>query len=191
MVIAGVPSRPYRILSVGRLEWTKGYEYAMQAVKLLVDQGIPCEYHVIGAGNGLNSVEFARLDLGLKDVVTLLGPQSRNEVREQMEWADVFFHPAVLEGFCNAALEAQAMNLPVVCSDAEGLGENVGNSITGYVVPRRDWRTMAEKLALLAADPELRSRMGEAGRQRVVEKFQLATQIASWERFYHQVVFSS
>jgi colanic acid/amylovoran biosynthesis glycosyltransferase len=184
----GIPSRPYRILSVGRLEWTKGYEYAMQAVKWLVDQGIPCEYHIIGSGYDLYNVEFTRIDLGLKNVVTLLGPQSRLEVKEQMEWADVFFHAAVLEGFCNAVMEAQAMTLPVICSDAEGLSENVANDQTGFVIPRRDWHTMAEKLALLAADPKLRGRMGDAGRQRVIQKFNLDAQISSFSKFYREVL---
>ena len=42
-------------------------------------------------------------------------------VKEELQWADVFLHLAVSEGFCNAVLEAQAMQLPVVCSDADGL----------------------------------------------------------------------
>jgi len=183
----GIPSRPYRILSVGRLVWVKGYEYALQAIKWLVEQGISCEYHIIGDGVYSEAVKFTIYDFDLGNVVTLLGPGSRSEVKEQSEWADVFFHASVSEGFPVAVLEAQAMGLPIVCTDAGGLGENVADEETGFVVPRRNWHTMAEKLALLATNPELRGHMGEAGRQRVIEKFQKAPGIAGFDRFYREV----
>jgi colanic acid/amylovoran biosynthesis glycosyltransferase len=182
----GIPSRPYRILSVTRLVWKKGYEYALQAVKWLVDKGVSCEYRIVGVGPYVDAIEFTRRDLGLVNVVTLLGSQSRSQVKEQLEWADVFFHTAVTEGLSNAILEAQAMTLPVVCTDAGDTG--IANEETGFVVSRRDWRAMAEKLGLLAADPKLRVRMGEAGRQRMMEKFQVAAQIMDFDRFYRKVI---
>lgn len=184
----GTPVRPLRILSVGRLEWKKGYEYALQAVRLLKDMGIRCEYHIVGGGNYLEAVAFARHQLGLEDVVDLLGAQPREEVRKQMLWADVFLHAAVSEGFCNAVMEAQAMKLPVVCTDADGLLENVADGETGFVVPRRNPKALAEKLALLAKDALLRQRMGEAGRRRVLEKFRLEQQIDAFDALYRRVL---
>jgi colanic acid/amylovoran biosynthesis glycosyltransferase len=188
-VTVGIQSRPYRILGVGRLVWKKGYEYALQAVKWLVEQDISCEYRIVGIGPYADAIAFTCNDLGLEKVVTLLGSRSRSEVKEQLEWADVFFHAAVSEGFCIAVMEAQAMALPVVCTDAGDVG--IANEETGFAVSRRDWRTMAEKLALLATDPELRCRMGDAGRQRALEKFQLSAQIAGFERFYRKVLLKS
>jgi colanic acid/amylovoran biosynthesis glycosyltransferase len=182
----GIQTRPYRILSVGRLVWKKGYEYALLAVKWLVDRGISCEYHIIGDGNLTDAVEFTCLDLRLINVVTLLGAQSRSEVKNQLEWADVFLLSSVSEGLSNAVLEAQAMTLPVVSTDAGDVG--IVDEETGFVVSRRDWCTMAEKLALLAADPKLRSRMGEAGRQRVIEYYQISAQIAAFDGFFRLVL---
>jgi colanic acid/amylovoran biosynthesis glycosyltransferase len=185
---AGTPAHPYHILSVGRFDWVKGYEYALQAIKWLVEKGISCEYHIVGEGAFSDAIVFTIRDLGLETIVTLLGPGSRSDVKEQMQWADVFFHAAVFEGFCVSVLEAQAMGLPVVCTDAGGLAENVVNEETGFVVPRRDWRSMAEKLALLAANSQLRMQMGEAGRKRVMGNFQVAVQKAGFDQFYHQVL---
>ncbi len=68
-------------------------------------------------------------------------------------------------------LEAQAAGLPVVCSDADGLAENVAHGVTGLVVPRRDPAAFAAAIAELAADPERRRRMGEAGRERAARLF--------------------
>jgi colanic acid/amylovoran biosynthesis glycosyltransferase len=122
--------------------------------------------------------------------VHLLGARSRPEVREEMLRADVFLHPAVSEGFCNAVLEAQSMVLPVVCSDADGLAENVVNGETGFVLPRRNPQAIAEKLIFLASNPAVRQQMGLAGRQRVMNCFQLTDQISAFDRLYRQVLRS-
>ncbi len=178
---------PLRILSVGRLDWKKGYEYALQAIRLLKYEGVDCEYHIIGGGELLESLAFARHELGVEAEVHFLGAQPRAVVREQMAWADVFLHAAVSEGFCNAVMEAQAMALPVVCSNAGGLPENVVDGQTGFVVPRRDPAALAEMLRLLAADAQLRDCLGRNGRQRVEECFQLPKQVAAFDRFYRAI----
>lgn len=185
----GTAVRPLRLLSVGRLVWKKGYEYGLEAVRLLLDEGVDCEYRIVGDGDYLEAVAFARHQLGLTDKVNLVGALEPCEVREEMEWADVFLHPAVSEGFCNAVLEAQAMMLPVVCTDADGLSENVVDGDTGFVVERRNPTALAERMTLLARDVTLRKRMGFAGRKRVDERFQLAAQISAFEKFYRELLF--
>ncbi len=188
--VTGTAARPLRLVSVGRLEWKKGYEYALEAVRGLVDQDVRVEYRIVGGGDFLEPLAFARHELGLADIVHFVGPQPREQVLAQMRWADVFLHPAVSEGFCNAVLEAQAMRLPVVCSDADGLRENVVCGETGYVAPRRDPVALADRLVQLAQHPALRQSMGDRGRQRVQERFQLPAQIDAFERMYCSVATS-
>jgi colanic acid/amylovoran biosynthesis glycosyltransferase len=183
-----VAGPPLRILSVGRLEWKKGYEDALVAVRKLLDRGIRCEYRILGAGAFLGALGFARYQLGLMDQVTFLGAGSRQDVKTEMSGADVFFHAAVSEGFCNAVLEAQAMRLPVVCTDADGLPENVEDGVTGLVVGRRNTAAMADALAKLAGDEELRRQMGRAGRDRVTARFQLQDQVSAFEELYRSVL---
>src|SRR5262249_28366776 len=134
----GTRQRPLRILSVGRLEWKKGYVFSVQAVEILKKMGIDCEYKIVGDGDYFEVISFYRHLTGLEQEIKILGGQPQSTVKEQMLWADIFLHSAVSEGFCNAVMEAQAMSLPVVCSDADGLPENVENGKTGYVVPRRN-----------------------------------------------------
>lgn len=185
---AGDSGRPLRLLSVGRLEWKKGYEHVLAAVARLRDLGVKAELRIVGGGDYLEAVAFCRHQLGLEDCVNLLGPAPAEEVRKHLEWADVFVHGAVSEGFCNAVIEAQAMRVPVVTSDADGLGENVEDGITGFLTPRRDPAAMAERLALLARDPDLRLRMGAAGRDRVLRSYRLPDQIDAFDRLYRQVL---
>lgn len=173
-----------RLLSVGRLEWKKGYEYALMAVRHLLDRGIQVRYRIIGAGEYADAVRFAVHQLGLQTSVELMGAMSPDRVRAEMSATDLFLHAAVSEGFCNAVLEAQSMELPVVVSDADGLPENVAHGVTGLVVPRRDPEAMADAAENLAKEPELRRRMGRAGRARVVERFQLADQIDRFHQYY-------
>jgi colanic acid/amylovoran biosynthesis glycosyltransferase len=187
-VVAGTPERPLRILSVGRLVWKKGHEYGLRALKLLQDRGIHFECRIVGYGDYAEAVDLARRELGLEHVVHLLGGRPPSEVLSHMAWADVLLHAAVSEGFCNAVIEAQAMELPVVCTDADGLSENVADGETGFVVPRRDAWALANKLALVAGDPDLRRRLGEAGRRRVLKCFRRADQIDAFERFYRAVL---
>lgn len=186
--VAGAPARPLRILSTGRLEWKKGYDYALQAAQMLKEQKMHIEYRIIGDGEYLGAVAFARYQLGLKEDVELLGAQPRSRVRAEMLWADVFLHAATSEGFCNAVMEAQAMALPVVCTDADGLAENVSNGETGFVVPRRDPQALADKLIRLAHDPSRRQQMGAAGYRRVRTQFRLEKQIASFDLLYRRVL---
>ncbi len=176
-----------RILSVGRMTWEKGYEHAMAAIAKLRDRGVDMEYRVIGDGPLMEGLCFQRYRLGLEGVVTFLGAMDRSRVREEMRACDLFLHASVSEGFCNSVLEAQAMEIPVVCSDAGGLPENVEDGVTGKVVPRRDAEALAEALARLAMDPPLRARLGKAGRRRVVQHFDMASRVAQFEEWYKTV----
>ena len=180
---AGSPA-PLRVLSIGRLEWKKGYEYGLEAVRLLKASGVPVTYRILGGGAYLEPLAFARHRLGLEAEVEFLGARPHADVLAQLRWADVLLHPAVSEGFGNAVLEAQAMAVPVVCSDADGLPENVADGVTGFVVARRAPAALAAALARLAADPVLRRRLGAAGRERAQSCFRPEAQIADFDRFF-------
>jgi len=186
--VLGSEVAPLRLLSVGRLHWKKGYEYALDAVAALRAQGIEVEYRIVGDGELLAAVAFWRRQLGLDDTVDLLRSVPPAEVARQLSWVDVFLHAATSEGFCNAVIEAQAHGVPVVCSDADGLAENVADGVTGIVVPRRDPRGLADAMARLATDGDLRARMGAAGRERVRERFAWSDHIDAWVRFYEDAV---
>jgi glycosyltransferase involved in cell wall biosynthesis len=172
------------ILTVARLHWKKGVEHGLVAVRALVDEGVPLEYRILGSGPHERAVRDCVHDLGLAGHVRLLGEHGPDRVLTELRGADVLLHPAVSEGFGNAVLEAQAVEVPVVCTDADGLRENVADGETGIVVPRRDPSALAAALRRLADDPELRRRLGAAGRRRVAEKFVPARQIEAFVELY-------
>ncbi len=184
----GTVERPLRLLSVGRLHWKKGHEYALGAVKRLTEKGIAVDYRIVGEGEHRDSTEFAIRDFGIAENVRLLGALPAGEVRELYAWADVLVHPSLTEAFGVAVAEAQAMQLPVVCSDAGGLGENVVDGVTGIVVPRRDSRVFAKAIARLARNPQLRDGMGRAAREHALANLDLAQQLDKLEALYREIL---
>jgi colanic acid/amylovoran biosynthesis glycosyltransferase len=183
----GTVDRPLRLVSIGRLHWKKGYNYALTAVRILRDRGLHVTYHIIGDGDGKRAVLYDIDDLGLTGDVVLAGSVPPERVRAELSWADVCVHAAVSEGFCLAVTEAQAMGTPVVCTDADGLRDNVADGVSGFVVPRRDAEALAARIAELAKDPLLRAQMSKAGIERVRECFTIDAHVDGIERMYHSV----
>jgi colanic acid/amylovoran biosynthesis glycosyltransferase len=179
---------PIHLVSVGRLTWKKGYMIGLMAIKKLVEQGVLLRYHLVGSGEEEQAIRFHIHDLELEDVVILHGKKSPKEVAQILSEAHLFFHPAISEGFCNAVVEAQSVGLPVVCSDAEGLSENIENGVTGFIFQRRNADQAAEKLLQLINNPALYHSMNLAGPIRVSKYFNIQQQVATFSDVYRKML---
>ena len=107
----------------------------------------------------------------------------RGRVPDFLRSFDIYAAPSRLdsESFGVAILEASACGVSVIVSDAGGLPEVVADGVTGLIVPRDDPEALARALERLALDPELRARMGRAGRERV-------EQLYSWPKCVDRMV---
>lgn len=177
------------LITVARLSWAKGYEFMLDAVALVVKKYPEIKYLVIGDGDYKEAIQFAAYQLGMlqNDQVQFLGQTPREKIRDYLQNADIMIHGAIEEGFCNAVIEAQAMELPVVCSNAGGLPENVEDGVTGFVVQRRDPEAMAEKIIYLIENRNARLEMGKSGRLRALERFDLNKQKLAFAEMYREV----
>ena len=169
--------KPFHIVTTGSINWVKGFEYALLAVRQLKDLGLCVRFEIIGDGPDRDRMLFTIRDLDLEDCTDLAGRLEPVQVREHLKQADVFLLSSLSEGLSNAALEAMACGLPVVTTDCGGMREAINDGVEGFVVPVRSPAALAEKLALLAKDANLRFGMGRAGRERVVHDFNLKDQI--------------
>ena len=166
------PTKPLRILFVGRLREFKGIHHLIDALARLHSRsGASCELRIAGYGPWQGRLESQIERLGLGGTVRLLGRLDEAGVTAEMQSAHVFVNPSFGEGMPNAVLEAMACGLPVVLSDIEPHREMIEDGVEGVIVPLRDPEALAVALEGLLNDPERRARLGEAARRRVMQQF--------------------
>ncbi len=179
------PVQPLRIATVARLHWKKGLEYTLEALALLRQKGIAFHYTIAGEGEERERLVFAVHQLGLQEQVTFAGKLDQQQVVQLLQQSNIYVQYSIQEGFCNAVLEAQAMELICVVSDAEGLSENVLDGITGWVVPKRSPERLADALIkVMEMSQEERQRMAGQAVSRVREHFYLVRQREAFLEFY-------
>ncbi len=185
----------FTILTVGDGRWEKGYEYALAAVRELLDGGVPVRYEMVGvapAPGAAPSPEQQRIqhtvaDLGLGDHVVLVPRATAKELSARLAQADVLLHASLAEGIPNVVLEAMACGVPVVSTDCGSVSEALSDGTEGYIVPARAPDRLAGALNRLWRDPELRERMGQAGRRTIESRFTLSGQIEQFLDLYRAV----
>jgi len=175
------------ILSTGRLTWKKGYEYAIHAMRILKERQIPFKYTIIGDGNHKQALQFIIAELGLKADITLAGHKNRQQIKEALQSADIFIQPSISEGFCNAVIEAQAMGVAVVATDADGLKENIADGSTGFIVPKWNANAIADKIEWAYKNQPALKGMGVKGISRANQLFRLEDQVKAFIDFYNEV----
>src|SRR5207247_8999368 len=109
----------------------------------------------------------------------------RLDVPELLSEVTVSVLPCVSsEGLSNTLLESMAAGVPVVATTVGGNPEVVQDGRTGLLVPPRDPHALANAIGRLLQDPDLASRCGRAGRQRVAEHFSIDQMVSKTERLY-------
>jgi glycosyltransferase involved in cell wall biosynthesis len=185
---------PFRVLMVGRFVEKKGFEYGIEAFGRALSRGLDARLRI--AGDGPLRPVYERLlgELGLGDRVEFLGVLRHDEVLEAMREADVLLLPSVTarngdrEGNPTVLKEACALGLPVVATRHAGIPEAVEDGVSALLVPERDAAALADRLALLLGDAELRARLGGAARERMIRDFDIRRITAGVEALYDEVV---
>lgn len=143
---------------------------------------------LVGGGTDREQLEQLVHELGVAEVVEFTGAVPYEQVPDQLRSLDVYAALSRHESFGAAILEAGACGLPVVVSDADGPAEVVEQEVTGLVVPREDVDAAAQALVRLALDPELRARMGRAGREHVVRDYSWSHSVDLMVQAYRRAV---
>lgn len=174
--------------AVARLSPEKGLDDLLRAVALLRDRGNDLDVVLAGHGPSRATLEQLAADLGIAGNVRFLGDVRHDDVPGVLQSLDIFAMPSTWEGFGVAALEASAMQLPVVASDIHGIPDVVLHGRTGLLVPPRDPAALADAIGRLAGDPALRRMMGEAGRAYVEREYRWQDNAALMERLYAEAI---
>jgi glycosyltransferase involved in cell wall biosynthesis len=162
------------VVSLGDLLHLKGFELGLRAFAQFQKKFPQSEYWLMGEGPERKRLQRIVQELGVEKSVKFWGRIPRAEVLKKLEQCDALVHPSLHDSGGWVCLEAMAAGRPVVCLDIGGPGLQVSVQ-TGVKVkaidPKQAITEMATAMENLAVNPELRERMGQAGRARVRELF--------------------
>jgi glycosyltransferase involved in cell wall biosynthesis len=162
------------LVYVGRLVASKNVQLAIRAVAEVACDGADARLTIVGDGPLRESLTTLARELGVLDRIRFLGAVSQAEAIQVLRRSHVFLFPSLKEGGAWALMEAMAVGLPVVCLDTSGMHVITDESCAMRIAPTSpdDVVTrMAEAVARLVSDPDLRSTMGANARRRVREHF--------------------
>lgn len=180
------PAQP-TLLSVGRLVEKKGMGYALAALAQLRRRFPEAELRIVGDGPLRRTLEQETRALGIQHAVCFLGNLPSSEVQREMARAHVMLTPSVtsLNGDQESGVivlkEAAASGLPAVGTRHGGIPEIIEHERTGLLVAERNVHELASALERLLGDPDLRSRMGVAAREKICREYDNRVQNAALE----------
>lgn len=156
-----------RAIFAGRLVEFKNVQTFLLAVKILKDQGTNILSTIVGQGNYLPNLQRLAGELGISDSVTFTGRvESRKKLWELYRTADVGFLVSLSEGLPLGAIEPMSVGLPLVAANMEYMTPVITNGQEGFLVNPGDPNDIADKLAILAKDAQLRFEMGSRAFER-------------------------
>jgi glycosyltransferase involved in cell wall biosynthesis len=136
-----------KIISVGRAHWIKGYNFALDAMKIFRARGKEFDYTIIGGQD--EELIYQVADLNLEDFVKLEEKIPFEKVKSLVSTADILLLSSVEEGIPNVVLEAMALGTIVVSTNCGGVSEIIEDGKNGFLVPIRSPQAIAAKIETL------------------------------------------
>lgn len=170
--------------TVKTLSHIYGIEYLIKAFALcLAKTTIPIKLEITGSGKDLPKLIKLCENLKITDKVVFNGFIAHNKIPDILNKIDIFVALSLEESFGVAVLEANACGKPVVVSNAPGLSEVVIDGVTGFIVPKEDYKSSADAIMKLVQDHTLRYNMGRNALTNVLEHY-------TWEKSIDLMVSS-
>ena len=184
----GIPAEALVLGTVANLFERKGYEVMLQALPVIANTSPAVQYLIVGSGDAAYEARLRAMVevLGLERRVHFAGFQE--SVYPCLAAMDLYVHPALMEGFGIAVLEAMAMRKPVVATTTGGLPEIVQDGETGMLVPPGDANALAGAGSSLLQDSARCRQLGEAGRARVAAYFTVEAMMDRLSSGYESVL---
>jgi len=163
------------LLSVGRLEASKGFHVLLRAMAAVRDHGAldgrPWRWVALGEGPYRPMLEMLVEELGMQERVHFLGRVSDHEMHAWHELSTLFLHPTLYEGSSLVTLEAMAHRRAVIASAAGGIPDKIRPGQNGWLVAPGDASALAAAISGAIGDPARLARYGLAGRKIVEREF--------------------
>lgn len=168
-----VTPKPFEVICVGRLVPAKGQHILVSAIHELVQRGRTIHLRFVGDGPDRASLESMVHQLQLESQVQFEGSVNQDRIRELYAASDLFALASFAEGIPVVLMEAMAMEIACVTTCITGIPELIRSGTDGILVPASDVTALANAIEMLLGNPSLRHQLAQAGRQRVIEKYNL------------------
>jgi glycosyltransferase involved in cell wall biosynthesis len=188
--LPNVAGGPLRLLFVGRYGERKGCYELIAALAQARAAGTEATLRFVGREEYDGEERVLRDDVeqfGVAAAVEFAGVKDGPDLAECYAEAQVLCLPSRREGVPLVLLEAMSFGLPVIATPVGGIADYVAHEDNGLLVPPGDVDALAVSIAVLAADPELRTRLGEAARRRVAEQAGPDTIAHRWRETYSEL----
>jgi glycosyltransferase involved in cell wall biosynthesis len=184
--LLGIPPERFTVGWIGRMTGIKRTDDDLLAVRRLRERGIDACLCMVGDGPDRNQVEHRAHELGIVRHCLFLGYQE--DVAPFFAAFDAMVLPSANEGTPVTVIEALAAGRPVVATRVGGVPDVVREGEHGFLVEPGDVDALADRLAALARDPELRERLGAAGRERVLPRYAVDRLVDDMDRLYRSLL---
>jgi glycosyltransferase involved in cell wall biosynthesis len=175
---AGVPPEAPVVGKVARLFALKGHEQFLNAAAAIARRRPDAFFLLVGDGPLRDELEAQARRLDILDRVVFAGRVAPEDVPAWIQAMDVVVHTSLREGLARVLPQAGAVGKPIVTFDMDGAPEVVRHGVSGFLVSPQDTDAIADRVAELLENAELRARFGAAGRSFVGDHFGLDTMIA-------------
>lgn len=180
--LLGIGAEDRAIGSVGRLDPVKDFRTLLHALVALAGRDPRLRLFIVGEGPEQAALADAIRAADVGDRAQLLG--HREDVAALLPGFDVYVNSSITEGISLTILEAMAAERPVVATAVGGTPEIVEDGTTGLLCPARDPDALADAIGALTSDTLLATRLGSAGRQRVLAHFTLDDMVERYAQIY-------
>jgi len=189
-----IPSEPGVIRSAkdaglvctGRMVSAKGHRILLEALAPLAAEGVPISCTLIGDGPERFSLEALSGRLGIAGLVRFVGALAHQATLAEVARADLFVLASFAEGLPVALMEAMALGVPCISTTIAAIPELIEDGENGLLVSPSNVPALSDALRKLAADADLRLRLGQRARATVEQQYNLACNLdllaATWAR---------
>ena len=181
------------LLTIARFVEKKGHKYLLEALPLVLEKCENVKVLLIGDGPLKKDLETLVKNLKLEKYVAFAGSISADELPRAYSKGDIYVLPSITsangdtEGTPVSIIEAQACGLPAVSTQHSGIPEIIVNNETGFLVPEKDTKALAEKIIYLIKHPALRKKMGKKGNKFILENYDKEKQSKKLLEIYQKI----
>lgn len=181
-----------QILYLSNYVKSKGILILIEALSILSSKGFKFHARFVGApfDVSVKMIEDQLMEHNLTSFADVLGPLTGEDKLAEYKRADIFVFPTMFEAFGLVNLEAMQYSLPVISTFEGSIPDIVIDGETGFLVEKQNSEMLADKIAILLADKDLRNSMGRKGYDRFIKNYTLQHFESNMNEIFHNVLSS-